>query len=151
MSDNWIKLIPEDPRVIPDPDCQKAALKRFQEIAPDAEEIEIKLTEKITFHDCGANFQRIICPSCNAEMSIDWWEQKMDEDYIDNGFKLDEYTVPCCGAAHTLHDLSYDWPQGMGRFSLEAMNPNIGELNEELKKELEGLLNTKIRVIYQHL
>jgi len=43
MSDNWIQLIPEDPRFIPDEAQQKLAVRRLREIAPDSEEIEIKV------------------------------------------------------------------------------------------------------------
>jgi hypothetical protein len=59
--------------------------------------------------------------------------------------------MPCCGVSNTLHELVYEWPQGFGRFALEAMNPNIGILEDEHKKELEELLGTKLRVIYQHI
>jgi hypothetical protein len=74
----------------------------------------------------------------------------MDDDHAD-GFKLATYLVSCCGAAYTLHDLVYEWPQGFGRFALNAMNPNIGKLEERDKQEFEKILGTKLRVIYQHL
>jgi hypothetical protein len=50
-----------------------------------------------------------------------------------------------------LHELGYDWPQGFGRFALDAMNPNIGELDDRLKTQFEKILGTKLRVIYQHI
>ena len=74
----------------------------------------------------------------------------MDEDYGD-GFKLATYPTPCCGAQYTLHQFVYEWPQGFGRFALDAMNPAIGELEERYKAELEEILGTKLRVIYQHI
>ena len=51
----------------------------------------------------------------------------------------------------TLNDLQYDWPQGFGRFALQAMNPNIGKLNAAQMAEFERILGTKLRVIYQHI
>jgi hypothetical protein len=48
-------------------------------------------------------------------------------------------------------DVAYEWPQGFAQFALDAMNPNIGELDEELKKEFEEILDTPLRVIYQHI
>jgi hypothetical protein len=42
----------------------------------------------------------------------------------------------------------YEWPQGFGRFALDAMNPNIGELQDKYKREVEKILGTKLRVIY---
>ena len=75
----------------------------------------------------------------------------MDQDHVDGGFELMKYEVPCCGAAYTLHDLQYHWTQGMARFSIEAINPNIGEMKQSYIQEFEEILNTRIRVIYRHL
>ena len=150
MSDNWIALIPEDPRFVPEAAKQRQAADRFAEIAPEADEIEIKVSEAVEFFDCGANFERILCPSCRAEVSFAWWQDRMDEDYGD-GFRLATYTTPCCGASCTLHELVYEWPQGFGRFALDAMNPNIGKLEDSYRREFEDILGTKLRVIYQHI
>jgi hypothetical protein len=150
MSDNWITLIPEDPRFIPELVKQSQARERFAEIAPEAAEIEIKVCDKIEFFDCGANFERILCPSCGAEIPVAWWQDRMDEDY-GNGFMLASYATPCCGAQNTLQELVYEWPQGFGRFAIDAMNPNIGKLEDRCKHELEQILGTKLRVIYQHI
>jgi len=150
MSDNWIALIPEDPRFVPDPANQRRARDRFAELTPEADKIEITVSEKVEFFDCGANFERICCPSCGAEIPVAWWQDRMDDDFGD-GFKLAIYATTCCGARCTLHELVYEWPQGFGRFALEAMNPNIGKLEERYKREFEEILGTKLRVIYQHL
>ncbi len=150
MSDNWIALIPEDPRFVPDEAKQRQARDRFAEVAPEADEIDIKVSENVRFFDCGGNFERICCPSCGAEIPIAWWQDRMDEDYAE-GFKLAAYATPCCGAACTLHELVYEWPQGFGRFALDAMNPNIGKLEDRHKQEFEDILGTKLRVIYQHI
>jgi hypothetical protein len=64
---------------------------------------------------------------------------------------LAEYKTPCCNASMTLHELVYEWPQGLGRFALEVMNPRIGKLDDRYKKEFEEILGTRLRVIYQHL
>ena len=163
MSDNWLALIPDDPRFVPDAAKRQCAHDRFAEIAPDADEINIKVSEKIEFFDCGANFERILCPSCSAEIPVDWWQDRMQEDSgVDgwqdrmdedsgDGFKLAAYVTPCCGKKCTLHELVYEWSQGFGRFALDAMNPNIGELEDKYKREFETILGTKLRVIYQHI
>jgi hypothetical protein len=150
MSDNWVTLIPEDPRFIPDPAKQSRARDRFSEIAPHAAEIELKVCEKVELFDCGGNFERILCPSCCAEIPVPWWQERMDKDYK-NGFMLDKYATPCCASLHTMHELVHEWPQGLGRFGLSAMNPNIGKLDDRYKKEFEEILGTKLRVIYQHI
>ena len=73
----------------------------------------------------------------------------MDEDF-ENGFKLNRYRVPCCCGELTLHQFIYEWPQGFGQFSVEAMNPNLGKLDDEHKRKLEDILGTPLRVIYKH-
>lgn len=150
ISDDWITLIPEDPTFVPDAAERCLARDRFAEIARDADEITVGVCEAIQFFDCGTNFERIRCPSCESEIPAPWWRDRMDEDYSD-GFKLSAYPTPCCGANHTLHDLAYEWTQGFGRFSLDALNPGIGQLDEGDKRGLEQILGTKLRVIYQHI
>jgi len=150
MSDNWIKLIPEDPNFIPEAGKRSQARDRLAEIAPDADEIDIIVFENVEFFDCCANFERILCPRCRSEIPVAWWQQRMDEDYS-NGFMLAKYATPCCKTLHTLHELVYEWPQGFGRFALDAMNPNIEMLEDRYKEEFEEILGTKLRVIYQHI
>jgi hypothetical protein len=150
MSDNWITLIPEDPRFVPEEERRVRARDRFAEIASEADEINIKVSEKVLFYDCGQNFERVCCPACGCEIQATWWQDRMDEDNAD-GFKLAKYFVPCCETGCTLHDLVYEWPQGFGRFALDAMNPNIGKLEDRHKQEFEEILGTKLRVIYQHI
>jgi hypothetical protein len=150
MSDNWVTLIPEDPMLIPEVAKQLLARRRLAEIASEADEVEIIVSDNVEFFDCGANFGRILCPACQSEIAVAWWQAQMDADYGD-GFVLARHATPCCGARHTLHELVYEWPQGFARFALEAMNPNIGKLEDRFKEELEGILGTKLRVIYQHI
>ena len=149
MSDNWIALIPEDPHLIPPSETRSIARIRFTEIAPDADEIEIIASETVQFFDCGANFEKVTCPVCSGEITISWWQDRMDDDYED-GFNLDCYLTPCCNAAKTLRELTYNWPQTFGRFALKARNPNIGILNDEHRHELEEILGTPLIVVYQH-
>jgi hypothetical protein len=150
MSDNWIVFIPENPRVRPDVARQKKAESRFAELPPEADEITCTSSDEVRFFDCGGNFERIVCPSCGSEVAIEWWQDRMDEDF-DNGFKLSQYALPCCHVKCSLHDLASEWPQGFGQFSLEAMNPNLGELKDEYRKEFEEILGTPLRVIYRHV
>ena len=150
MSDNFITLIPEDPRFVPEAARQHLAREWFAEFAPAADEIEIKTSERVEFFHCGGYLQSIRCPSCRAAIAIEWWQDRMDEDYGE-GFKLADYPVPCCGAKVTLHELEYEAPQGFGLFGLEAMNPNIGMLKDKDKRELEKILGAKLRVIYHRM
>ena len=143
MLDDWIILIPENPDGMPDPASQERARARFSEIAPEADEVEVRVENKIDFFHCGGNYERIVCPSCRSEIPNQWWQDTVDQDY-DNGFKLARYPTPCCGTEHTLHELTYEWPQGFCRFAFKAMNPNLGLLDEKYKRELEEILGTPL-------
>jgi hypothetical protein len=150
VSDHTISLIPEDPEFIPSRNAQERARDRMGEIAPQAEAIEIRVCPTIEFFDCGENFEQVLCPSCGSAIPNKWWQDRMNE-YDEDGFRLARYPTPCCGSPHTLHELAYDGPQGFGRFALTALNPNIGTLERGHQDELERILGTKLRVIYQHL
>lgn len=151
MSDFWIAIIAADPRVVPPRERWGRARDRFEQIVGPAEEIEVKVSDHVQFFDCGENLERIICPSCKAEIDDSWWKDRMDEDFDGAGFRLAEYDVPCCAASHTLNDLEYDWPQGFARFGIDAMNPGIGELGEAQRQELERILGLSLRAIHQHI
>lgn len=151
MSDNWIALIPKDPRYIPTESQRRRARDRFLELAPEADEIEIKVSNTIQFFDCGTNLVSITCPSCHATIADEWWQGRLDDDADKGGFKLATYVTPCCSSEHTLHELIYEWPQGFGRFAIDAMNPNIGKLNAQAIAEFEEILGTTLHVIYQHI
>jgi hypothetical protein len=150
MSDSWIILIPENPQTVPANERQERALATFRQVVPDSEKVEIQTSENIRFVDCGENFERVLCPSCGKEIDNDWWSDRMSEDF-DSGFRLKQFSLPCCKAKRTLNDLRYEWPQGFARFSLEAMNPNVAELPREQVTSLEAIVGCPLRVIYQHI
>jgi hypothetical protein len=151
MSDNWIIIIPKEPNYIPEEIHRENARNRLIEITPNSDEVKIIITEYISFYDCGANLDRIGCPKCNADLSPNWWQEKMDTDFDKHTFKLEKYLTPCCKHSCSLNELIYEWPQGFGRFAIEAMNPNIGLLEEKYILELEAILGTELRVIYRHI
>lgn len=151
MSDNWIAIIPRDPFFVPDESRRESALTHFHRIAPESDEISIKLSDHLQFFDCGSNLISVTCPSCDGEIEVEWWQDRMDEDYREKKFRLEKYITPCCSASVSLADLKYDWPQGFAKFGIDAMNPNIGELSDSQKAEFEELLGTKLMFIYQHI
>lgn len=151
MSDHWIAIVPKDPKFVPDPQAQGQALELFRAMAPDAENFEIRLSERIQLFDCGANLEGIICPRCGYEISIEWWQDRMVDDYDGCGFQLAEYSAPCCQASIRLDELQYVSPQAFARFGIKAMNPNIAEIPEEQQRKLEQILGTPLLTIHQHL
>jgi hypothetical protein len=51
----------------------------------------------------------------------------------------------------SLNDLISDCPQTFGQFAMDAMKPNIGELDEVHWRELEEILQTRLIVIDRHI
>ena len=150
MSDNWIIVVPEDPDYIPMEDAQDRAVALFRQIAPHADEVRKEVSHKIRFIDCGANLSRILCPHCRAELETEWWQDLMEEEF-EAGFLFREVALPCCGRAGSLRTLSYDWPQGFARFSVEAMNAGIRDLSEEQLAEFARALGCPVLKILQHI
>ena len=130
MSDNWIIVVAEEAAFVPSAEARCKALELFRNIAPRAEEVKEEATQEVRFIDCGANLERIICPRCGAEIDVDWWQDVMSDE-ADAGFPLRRMKVPCCGSNRSLTELRYDWPQAFARYSVEAMNPQIGDLTDE--------------------
>jgi len=150
VSDNFIILIPRDPRLIPTPTRRESALASLAQIVPEADEIELVVEEGVAFFDCGGNFERAACPQCGAELT-EWWSDHMGEDYGEGGFRLAVYATPCCAHACSLNDLVYEWPQGFARFAVSIRNAGFGELGQEHVRELAETLGTSLRLIYKHL
>lgn len=150
MSDNWLILIPTSPEYVPSKDAQERASALFKRVAPKADEIEVKLSERPRFIHCGSNFEKINCPSCRQELDIDWWSDWMSREF-ELGFPLKPAELPCCGSVRSLADLLYQGPQGFARFSIEAMNPNIPGLPEAVEREFEAIIGCGVRKIWQHI
>src|SRR5580698_3325541 len=145
MSDNWIRIIPEQPDFVPEEENQQRALSFLRQLAPRSQEIRTTVGDRIGFVDCGENFESVACPSCGVVFEMAAWLRWMAEDFDGEGFTLRNRVIPCCGAQHTMKELRCKLPQGFARFQLSAMNPNIGELPEESRKKFQEILGCTIR------
>jgi hypothetical protein len=150
MSDNWIVLIPQDPRVIPAPERRERALQVFRKLVPDAERVGMEVTDEVQFIDCGGNFERVLCPDCGEVLDHSWWSERVDDDFA-TGFQLKQFELPCCATKQSLDGLRYEWAQGFARFSMEAMNPNLAELSPAQIASVEAVLGSRLRIIYRHI
>lgn len=151
MSDTYLILIAEDPTFEPDEEQLELAREFLEEIVGECDETEVTNEGEFTFFDCGENFEEVKCPRCGRELFIDWWQEQFDEAFRGVGIQLKKLTMPCCDGKATLQELRYDWPQGFGTFSIQAMNPEIDDLDEDQKAELEQIVGTKLRVIWQRV
>ena len=140
MSDNWIALVPEDPRVVPN-----AAARRRELVIGLPKSLRRPTKSKsrsrkpLSSLTVGRTLSVSVVHRAAQRFPPIGGKARMDEDSNgEDGFKLAAYAVPCCRKKYTLHELAYDWPQGFGRFALDAMNPNIGELEDKYKREFEN-------------
>jgi hypothetical protein len=149
MSDRYLILIAEDPKFEPDEEQLELAREFLEEIAGESDATEVTHSGELKFFDCGEDFEEVQCPRCGRELFIDWWQERMDEAVRGERIQLKKLTMPCCDGKATLHELRYDMPQGFGTFSIQAMNPEINELDEDAQGELEQIVGTKLRVIWR--
>jgi hypothetical protein len=150
MSDHWIGIIPRDPFFVPKDDGIARAKAFMAEVAPEAEDITSETSDVVRFRDCGANLESIRCPICGTDLSSDWWQEQMGEDW-DAAYELHAVRLPCGHEARSLNDLRYYFDQGFSRFILDAMNPNIGVLSPSQISYFEELLGGPMKIIYQHI
>jgi hypothetical protein len=60
-------------------------------------------------------------------------------------------TTVCCQSSVSLNDLNYISPAGFGSFVLEAMNPDISDLQPSQEAQLQAILGCSLRKIWLHL
>lgn len=151
MSDSYYKLIPSDPDYVPDAATRERARARFATFVPKAEQVTAAVSEHVEFVPAMGNSETVSCPVCGALLDNDWWVRAMDAAYSEHGFVALAVTLPCCGAASSLNDLHYHFPQGFARFVLSAFEPNIFDLEDWQVRELEELLGCKLRKVWVHV
>lgn len=136
---------------MPSVTAQEQAAQSIRVALPKLATLELEQSESVVFYDCGANFENVFCPHCRSSISMDWWVGTMDADFVDEGFRLAHYALPCCGRESNLNDLQYDWPQAFGRFAITVMNPDVAEVPRALLSTIESQLACTITVIRQHI
>jgi hypothetical protein len=151
MSEYYYKLIPTIPDYVPDDGAREGARERFEAFVGNAAGVNVEVQEHVEFVDCMGNFESVSCPLCGTLLDDDWWGQAMDAAYGEHGFVDLRVTVPCCGAATSLNDLMYHFPQGFARFVLSAFEPHVSDLEDWQIHELEEIIGCKLRKIWVHV
>lgn len=149
MSDNILKLIPNDPYYVPRDGAIQRAYDLIVSLFPKATSVDYQVLEKVTFIDQGQNWERILCPLCKTEIDQDWWGQQMDIKY-QTGFVDLAVKLPCCGDTISLNDLQYEWPAGLARFVFEIWNPGA-DIDQSKLGLLGEILGCPQRTIWAHI
>jgi hypothetical protein len=151
MSDNYIDLIPQNPTFVPSKDAVEQSVRIFRGLAHNTGSVTAETSAHVLFRDCGGNFSSGACPECGSSVPLDWWADRMNDDYDGAGFVLSPLALPCGHTVSSLNDLKYEWEQGFSMFVLRAANPNLGFLLPLDVATLEESLGCKLRVIYRHI
>lgn len=150
MSSDYIVVIPNEPDIVPDADARRQAEQQFAAYLPKAKAVASRVNAELQFIHPGGNFERILCPTCGAQMSWDWWTAAMDAAHLTHYRQL-SVVLPCCGVTSTLNDLRYEFPAGFALFVLEAEHPDSFGLNDDQVRTLEGILGSPLRQIWVHI
>lgn len=145
MSDYIVKLIPEQLQEVSEQ--QAAGLRAWLQHHIASEKIIIQRHASIVFVDCGSQLERILCPVCGAEQSMEWWGTEMQRAFEESGFQNLRLHMPCCHSEASLHDLCYDMPCGFSSFEADIWNP-AQFTDADLKKlnETQGIMLRRIDV-----
>jgi len=148
VSDFVLSVIPTDPAWQPSREAGERMAAMLQELAPDADELDVDWHEKITAVDCGENLERITCPLCHGSIDTEWYMELLEQ-----GDKFDHLavTVPCCSGASTLDALGYEWPCGFARFEVAVWNALWEPLPERTLTELGQVLGHPVRQVLAHI
>lgn len=149
MADDYLRILPQDPGCVPAPERQEAGRAALRRLVPNADQVEVTVSDEVRFVDAGVNFERVLCPLCVIDVT-NWWGHAMDAACASRFEDLDA-TLPCCGTGMSLNDLVYEWPAGFARFVLEARNANIGGglLANEVA-EIGRALGCRVRQVVVH-
>lgn len=148
MSDAYLRLIPSSPDFVPDINLIDRAILLLREGFPGPGKIHFEISDSLRFIDQGENWEQVMCPCCNATLDLEWWQKAMDDAYKTE-FQNLGVKVPCCGRDTSLNDLTYDWPAGFARFSIEISNPGA-EVADLLIHQIETILGTSLRKIWAY-
>jgi hypothetical protein len=149
MSDTFLRLIPVQPEFQPSHEAAETAVLALRKHLPADAAVEARRFPEIQFVDQGSNFERVLCPRCNAEITshwLDWMDEAHKSKFAQRTIKL-----PCCLEEADLNDLIYEWPAGLASFKLEALFfLESAWLPQSAQSEIEAILGCRIRQILGH-
>jgi hypothetical protein len=160
VSDNYLRIIPTDPNLIPPETVADQMVPLLGPAFPDADDVVAESHGHPVFVDQGSNLEAILCPACgtrllfypaaDAEAVWDWWYELTDA--LGEGDAAQaETTMPCCQAVVPFSDLQFDWPAGVASFEISIMTPGASDPpSSELQQRLEALLGCQVKYVWAH-
>ena len=160
MSDNYLRIIPTDPNLIPPEAVADQIVKLLGPAFPEADEVVAESHGHPVFIDQGANLEAILCPACGKRLPLqpasevdairDWWYGLTDPLGEGNVVQV-QATMPCCQAVVPFSELQFDWPAGVASFEITILNPGVPDPpSAELKQQVEALLGGPVKYVWAH-
>ncbi|MBZ9707775.1 hypothetical protein LB543_13685 [Mesorhizobium sp. ESP7-2] len=149
MSDNYLRLVPYDPRWYPAQHAATAAVNAAHGLFPAAGHIAVEYEQGATFFDAGANTESVHCPFCGSDIE-EWWGDAMNQ-AAESRFEDLSVTTPCCHRPTSLNDLRYVWPAAFGVCALTVISPGVNSVSSEQLRTIEQAMGSPLKVIWQHL
>ena len=161
MSDQVLKLIPEDKDYLPDREAAETARTLLEDFFPDGEQAETEFSDSLKFIDGGASLEQVSCPLCKKTTEInplqendvgtEWWYE-LDKTLSDSpDLNALSVRMPCCGNSASIQDVDFSGAAGFSKFELCIWNPYAENgISEEQVSELENLLGCKLKQIWAH-
>ncbi|MBQ7783620.1 MAG: hypothetical protein IJ368_06590 [Oscillospiraceae bacterium] len=145
MSDIIKKIIPADPYFTV---SEELARSLADGISADAD-ITFEISEKPQFIDCGGELEKIRCPLCGSEISMDCWGEMMEKAFDGSGFSDLDAQMPCCSGKASLNDLNYFYSCGFACFEISLLNFD-GDA-DDICRSISEKTGTSFRVITAHI
>ena len=108
--------------------------------------LEMKKTKEV-FHNGSNGLDEINCPNCKTNIIDSDWGQALDEWTNETG--KDKITCPNCKSVNSITEYKFEPNWGFGNLALTFWN--WPSLKEGFIKDIEKLIERKIRIIYGRL
>lgn len=133
---------------MPAAESHEPARRILERAVPDADEVTVEASDfpQVVMYACA----EMTCPRCGTGVDSDWWGDTVSDRY-DDEFRNLIVHMPCCDQNVSLNDLDYHGEGGFARFELSAKNPNVRDIDAELKAALERVLGTPLRQLWLRL
>ena len=157
MSENYLRIIPADPNLVPTRAVANQIVDLVRRAFPAADEVVAERHRRPTFIDQGENLEAILCPACGKRLALQaadevggWWHDLADSLHNKNLTSV-EATMPCCRRVVPFTTLEFDWPAGVASFEISIRSPGTTDpLSARLQRKVEALLGTPVKYVRAH-
>ncbi len=146
MSITNVYIIPENEKYTPSKTEIEAIYNTMESRNCKNMNISYDINNEIRFYDCGENLEKILCPICNSELDIDWWQEEMGK-ASENSFVGLEIITPCCHMNSSLNKLDYCYTQGFSKFAIRIEDFDFKQRDDLPVAELQSVSSEKWKII----